>query len=253
MHLGVYPPNGRIRVAAPLKTSDEAIRLFVISRIPWIRRQRLRFTRQERQTKREYVSGESHYLFGKRYRLNVIHANVRPKIEIRKMTHIDMYTKLGATAQQRAAMLDRFYRSELRKRFSSLIERWPRKVGVMVNEVKIKKMKTRWGTCNPKDKRVWLNLELAKKSLHCIDYVFVHELVHLVENGHSERFIRILESVLPNWERQREELNEGPLGYSEWECVPLRGSRASAGSEKVDRWDRTRTNESEPNSYSWAA
>src|SRR5712691_597668 len=131
MHLGVYPPNGRIRVAAPLKTSDEAIRLFVISRMPWIRRQQLRFSRQERQTKREYVSGESHYLFGRRYRLNVVQANVRPKIEIRKMTHIDMHVKPDATAQQRQSMLEGFYRSELRNRVPGLLDRWQKKMGVI--------------------------------------------------------------------------------------------------------------------------
>ena len=219
LHLGVYPPNGRVRVAAPLKTSDEAIRFFVISKMPWIKKQQLKFLKQERQSQREYVAGESHYFFGKRYRLNIIHTDTRPKIEIRRKTHIDLYIRPDTTVQQRKAIFEKFYRSELRNRVPSLLERWQKKVDVRVKEVKIKKMKTKWGTCNPKDRRIWLNLELAKKPLHCIDYVFVHELVHLIEKNHSERFMQFLESVLPHWQSNKEELNKGALGYSRWECV----------------------------------
>ena len=218
MHLGVYPPNGRIRVAAPLKTSDETIRLFVISRMPWIRKQQLKFLEQERQTQREYVAGESHYFFGNRYRLNIIHTDTHPKIEIRRKTHIDLYIRAVTTSPEREAIFEKFYRSELRKLVPSLLERWQKKVGVRVNEVKIKKMKTKWGTCNPKDGRIWLNLELAKKPLHCTDYVFVHELIHLIEKKHSERFMQLLKSSLPHWEHNKDELNKQPLGYSTWEC-----------------------------------
>lgn len=216
MHLGVYPPNGRIRVAAPLETSDETIRLFVISRMPWIRKQQLKFLGQERETQREYVSGESHYFLGSRYRLNVIHADARPRIEIRRNAHIDLYIKANTTTQEREVIFDRFYRSELRKLVPRLLERWQKKVGVRVNEVRIKKMKTKWGSCNPKDGRIWLNLELAKKALPCIDYVFVHELIHLTEKKHSERFMLFLKSALPQWQDNRDELNKQALGCSTW-------------------------------------
>lgn len=218
MHLGVYPPNGRIRVAAPLKTSDETIRLFVISKLHWIRKQQLKFLEQERQTQRAYVSGESHYFLGNRYRLNLIHTNTRPRIDIRRKSQIDLYIRADTTAKKREAIFERFYRSELRKLVPSLLERWQKKVGVRVDEVKIRKMKTKWGSCNPKDGRIWLNLELAKKTLHCIDYVFVHELAHLIEEKHSERFIQLLESVLPHWQDNKDELNKQALGYSMWKC-----------------------------------
>ena len=218
MHLGVYPPSGRIRVAVPLKTNDETIRLFVISKMPWIRKQQLKFLEQERQTQREYVAGESHYFLGNRYRLNIIHADTQPKIEIRKKTHIDLYIRADTTTQKREAIFEEFYRSELRKLVPSLLERWQKKVGVRVNEVKIKKMKTKWGTCNPEDGRIWLNLELAKKTLCCIDYVFVHELIHLIEKKHSERFIQVLKSALPHWQYNKDELNKQALGYSTWKC-----------------------------------
>ena len=218
MHLGVYPPNGRIRVAAPLKTTDETIRLFVISKMPWIRKQQLKFLQQERQMRREYVSGESHYLFGNRYRLNIIHADTQPRIEIRRKTHIDLYIRADTTTRKREAIFEEFYRSEVRKHVPSLLERWPRKVGVRVNEVRIRKMKTKWGSCNPKDGRIWLNLELAKKTLRCIDYVFVHELVHLIEKKHSDRFMQFLKSALPQWQHNKDELNKQALGYFTWEC-----------------------------------
>lgn len=218
MHLGVYPPNGRIRVAAPLKTSDEAIRFFVISRMPWIRKQQLKFLKQERETQREFVTGESHYFLGKRYRLNIIHTDGRPKTELRRTTFIDLAIRPDMTSEQREMIFEKFYRSELRKLVPGLLERWQKKVGVQAKEVCIKKMKTRWGTCISKERRIWLNLELAKKPLHCIDYVFVHELVHLIEKNHSERFMQLLESALPNWRSSREELNNGALGYSTWEC-----------------------------------
>ncbi len=218
MHLGVYPPNGRVRIAAPLRTSDETIRLFVISRMPWIKKQQLKFLRQERESPREYVTGESHYFLGKRYRLNVIPSDGRPKVEIRRKTHVDLHVKANTTTEQRRTVFDEFYRSELKKLIAGLVDRWEQKVGVHVREVKIRRMKTRWGTCNDEDKRVWLNLELAKKPLHCIDYVFVHELVHLIEKHHTKRFLQLLELAMPNWEHHKAELNEGVLSYFTWEC-----------------------------------
>lgn len=217
IHLGVYPPNGRIRVAVPLKTSDESTRLFVISKIPWLKKQQMRFSKQERQTPRKYVTGESHYFFGKRYTLNVIHTDKIQKLEIRKKTHIDLYIKSNTTIKQREKLFEKFYRSELTKIIPKL-EKWQNKVGANAKEVKIRKMKTKWGTCNNKDKRIWLNLELAKKPLHCIDYVFVHELVHLKERKHSDKFIQLLESAYPKWKQTKNELNQGILSHFEWGC-----------------------------------
>ena len=218
IHLGVYPPNGRIRVAVPLKTSDESTRLFVISKIPWIKKQQMRFSKQERQTSRKYVAGESHYFFGKRYTLNVIHTDKIAEIKIRKKTHVDLYIRPNTTIKQREKVFEKFYRNELEEIIPKLVEKWQKKVGVTAKEVKIRKMKTKWGTCNDKDKRIWLNLELAKKPFHCINYVFVHELVHLIEKNHSKQFIQLLESALPNWEYIKKELNEGVLSHSTWKC-----------------------------------
>jgi len=157
IHLGVYPPNGRIRVAAPLRTPDEAIELLV------------------------YVSGESHYFLGKRYLLNVIKTKDKPRIEIKRTKHIDLYIKEDMDFEKKEQIFENFYRSEIKKIIPDLKEKWEKIIGVNVNEVRIKKMKTKWGSCNPKAKRIWLNLELAKKPMHCIEYVMVHEMIHLIE------------------------------------------------------------------------
>jgi predicted metal-dependent hydrolase len=217
IHVGVYPPDGRVRVAAPLKTTDEAIKLLVISKMPWIKKQQLKFNRQERQTKRQYVSGESHYFLGNRYRLNVIQTDVKPRIEIKRKTRIDMYVKPQASVEEKERLMDRFYRSELKKQVPALVRKWEEITGLHVKEVKIKKMKTKWGTCNPNCQRVWLNLELAKKPHRCLEYVLVHEMTHLKEKHHDEQFELLLKSYMPQWEQSKQELNNGALGFSNWE------------------------------------
>jgi len=218
IHLGVYPPNGRIRMAVPLRTSDESARLYVISKTPWIKKQQKIFANHKRQTPRKYVTGETHFIFGKNYRLNVIKSNKPQKIEIKKKTHIDLYVEPNSTIKQREKIFEKYYRLEINKIIPKLLEKWQKKVGVKVKEVKIRKMKTKWGTCNDEDKRIWLNLELAKKPFHCIDYVFVHELIHLIVKKHSEKFLELLQSAYPKWQQSKDELNRGILSYFEWGC-----------------------------------
>jgi predicted metal-dependent hydrolase len=218
IHLGVYPPNGNVRVSAPLETPDDVIRLFVMSKMHWIKTQQIKFLEQERQPLREYVTGESHYFFGIRYRLNIVYTDMQPKLEIRNKSYLDLYVRSSTTISQREEIFEKFYRSEVKKLVPSVLERWQRKLGIQAKGVSIKKMKTKWGTCNSNDKRIWLNLELAKKPLHCIEYVFVHELIHLIEKSHSKRFIQLLETALPHWRRTREELNSFALGYFTWDC-----------------------------------
>jgi len=217
LHLGVYPPNGRVRIAVPLNTKEEAIRLFAISKIAWIKRQRIKFLDQERQSKREYVSGESHYYFGKRYLLNVIHISPIPRIELRKKTHIDMYIKPESPHHRREKILEEWYRTELKKQIPKLISKWEKIIGVKPKEVLVKKMKTKWGTCNHDSKRIWLNLELAKKPLYCLEYIFVHEMVHLLEKKHSDKFKEYLKKFMPKWGQYKDELNKQPLSYSHWD------------------------------------
>ena len=218
IHLGVYPPNGRIRMALPLRISDDSARLFAISKISWIKKQQKIFSKHQRQTPRKYVTGETHYLFGKAYRLNVIKSNEPSKIVTKRKTHIDLYIKKSSTILQRRNLFEKFYRKELEIILLKSVKKWEKKVGVKVKESRIRKMKTKWGTCNIKDKRIWLNLELAKQPFHCIDYVIVHELVHLKERKHNDRFIELLESAYPRWQEHKDELNQGILSHFEWGC-----------------------------------
>lgn len=217
LHLGVYPPEGRVRVAAPLRLNDDAVRLAVVSRLAWIRRQQAAFARQERESPREFVSGESHWFRGRRYRLDVLERHGPAAIAVRNNTVLSLQVPRGAGAQVRAGLLDRWYRAQLRAELPALLDRWLPKVGVRAPEIRIRKLKTLWGSCNAEAGRIWLNLELIKKPQPCLEFILVHELVHLVERHHNERFVVIMDRVLPTWRQAREELNRSPLAHSEWQ------------------------------------
>ena len=216
LHLGVYPPIGRVRVAAPLRVSDEAVRLAVISRLPWIKKQKTKFTNQARQTVREYVSGESHYFQGRRYRLNVIYQSGLPRVVVRNKSTIDLHVRDGSETVQRERVLLTWYRQELKQFIPALIAQWEPIIGVQVAEWQVKQMKTKWGTCNIEAKRIWLNLELAKKSKQCLEYIVVHEMMHLLERHHNDHFIELMNKFMPQWRMYREELNGSALGYEDW-------------------------------------
>ncbi|MFA5614053.1 MAG: SprT family zinc-dependent metalloprotease [Methanoculleus sp.] len=217
LHLGVYPPEGRVRVAAPLRVDDEAVRLAVIEKLPWIRRQQARFLAQERQSPREYTYRETHYFLGKRYLLNVIEHDGRPRVEVNGKERIDLYVPAGSDAQEREEIMLRWYRKELRALVPPLIEKWQEVIGVSVDDWRIKKMKTRWGSCTIEARRIWLNLELAKKPIPCIEYIIVHELVHLLERNHTDRFRDLMDQFMPQWRYCRDMLNQAPLGHENWE------------------------------------
>jgi predicted metal-dependent hydrolase len=217
LHLSVHPPNGRIRIAAPLTMNDDAIRTFAITKLSWIKKQQAKFQNQERQSEREYVSGESHYYQGKRYLLNVVYTNKKQRVIIRKNSQIDLYVREGSTKEQRKRVMMEWYRSELKKQIPALIGKWEKKIGVSVNSWGVKLMKTKWGTCNPKDKRIWFNLELAKKNPRCLEYIVVHEMIHLLEKHHNEKFYAYLEQFFPNWKEIKSELNGLIFESSKWE------------------------------------
>jgi predicted metal-dependent hydrolase len=216
LHLAVYPPTGRVRIATPLTLDDEAIRLFAISKLGWIKKHRKDFANQERQTKREYVSGESHYVEGHRYLLNVIYCNATPKVEIRNKKYIDLYVRLNSAVEQRERVMTKWYRQRLKERLPAVIGKWQAVIGVQVNNWEVKQMKTKWGTCRREVNLIRLNLELAKKPVHCLEYIVVHELVHLLERHHNERFIALLDSFMPQWRVYQMELNQHILSYDDW-------------------------------------
>jgi predicted metal-dependent hydrolase len=216
LHLGVYPPNGRVRVAAPLRLTDEAVRLAVIARLGWVRRRQAGFEQQDRQSEREMVSGESHYVQGRRYRLNVIEESVTPTIATRKNTTLEIRVRPGTDPRDREEALQQWYRQRLRSQLPELIAKWEPVVGVNVADCRIRRMKTRWGSSNAAARRVWVNLELAKKPLSCLEYIVVHEMVHLLERHHNDRFRELMDRVMPQWRVYRDELNRAPLSHENW-------------------------------------
>lgn len=216
LHLGVYPPNGRVRVAAPLSVDDDAVRLAVVSRLGWIRRRQAEFAQQERQSRREFVTGESHYFEGRRYRLDVIEDDGPPTVSLINNSRMALRIRPDADQGQREKALYRWYRCQLRDRVPALLSKWEPEIGVKVEKVGIKRMKTRWGSCNSAKHQIWLNLELAKKPASCLEYIMVHEMVHLIESRHNERFLDLMDRFMPQWRMHRDELNQSPLGHADW-------------------------------------
>jgi predicted metal-dependent hydrolase len=216
LHLSVLPPNGWIRVSAPRNMKDDTIRTLLALRLPWIKKQQNKFTSQERQTKREYVSGESHYFLGKRYRLELVHKDKVPSVFLKGKNKIILQVRQNSTVAKRQEVMMDWYRTELYVIVSDLLNKWQKKIGVQVKFWSIKRMKTRWGTCNQKSARVLINLELAKKPIACIEYVIVHELVHLIEKKHNEKFQNLMTKYLPKWQSIKEGLNSFVLSYEKW-------------------------------------
>ncbi|MBC7618920.1 MAG: M48 family metallopeptidase [Candidatus Saccharibacteria bacterium] len=216
LHLGVYPPMGRVRVAAPLVVNDEAVRLAIIDKLGWIKRQRAQFAKQPRQSEREMVNGESHYFLGRRYRLRVHEHDGAARVALRGVASMDLFVRPGSGTEKREAVLLDWHRASLRSVIADLLEVWQPKLGVQATHWGIKKMKTKWGSCNVNARRIWLNLDLAKKPAQCLEYIVVHELVHLLERNHTERFTALMDRYLPDWRTRREVLNSSPLGHEAW-------------------------------------
>ncbi len=216
LHLGVYPPNGRVRVAAPLHLDNDAVRAAVVSRLAWIRKKQAEFEKQIRQSQREFVSGESHYYRGRRYRLQAREFDGPPGVQLLNNSRMEIRFRPRADRNTREAILYRWYRHQLRNQMVSLKAEWEHKIGVTVNDIRIKKMKTLWGSCNIEAKRIWLNLELAKKPASCLVYILVHEMVHLIERSHNDRFRALMDEHLPQWRMYRDELNAAPLAHEDW-------------------------------------
>lgn len=215
IHLSVYPPNGKVKISAPGRMDLDTIRVFAISKLSWIKKQQEIFKNQDRETPREYLTRESHYFKGKRYLLKVVEQKASPKV-ILKHSEIELYIRPNTTIEKRKHALDEWYRAELKKIVPKMIEKWEKKIGVKCNEFGIKKMRTKWGTCNTEAKRIWLNLELAKKPTECLEYIIVHELVHLLERRHNNRFISFMDEFMPKWRFYRDELNRLPFRHIDW-------------------------------------
>jgi predicted metal-dependent hydrolase len=215
LHIGVYPPIGRVRVAAPEQLDDDQVRLAVIHRLPWIKRQRQQLREAERQSEREMITGESHYVWGVRHRLEVVERSGRPEFEI-KGGRLVLYAPAGTSSQRKRDLLDRWNRDQLRLATSEYISRAERKLKVSVPSWSIRRMKTKWGTCNRETGHIYLNVELAKKLPDCLEYIVLHEAAHLLERSHDDRFAALLDRTLPDWRTRRDQLNGAPLDAQKW-------------------------------------
>jgi predicted metal-dependent hydrolase len=216
LHLGVYPPHGRVRVAAPLAVSDDAVRLAVVTKMGWIKRQKAKFAAQPRQSERAYISGESHYFLGQRYRLRLVETARAGHVLVKNSRTLELHMRPGSDVSAREGVFIRWQRAELQRRLDPIVAKWSEAVGVPVPTWGVKRMKTKWGTCNNQARRIWINLEMIKKPVACLEYIVAHELAHLIEPNHSDRFVAILDRVLPTWRMLREELNSEPLSHEEW-------------------------------------
>lgn len=215
LHLSVHPPTGRVTISAPARMSPDAIRVFAISKLGWIRRQRTKLSAQVRETPREYVDRESHYLWGRRYLLTVRERDEAAAIT-RRHNRLTLCVRPGTDTEARAAIMARWYRDQIRSALPALLDKWQPVLGVSCNRVLIQKMKTQWGSCNAATGNIRLNTELAKKPPECLEYVLVHELTHLREPSHGERFVAILDAQLSGWREARALLNAAPLAHEAW-------------------------------------
>ncbi|WP_286034774.1 M48 family metallopeptidase [Megamonas hypermegale] len=214
MYIKVLPPDGKVVITAPKTVNDDVIRMFVISKINWIKNQKQKFENQPRQTKRQYVTGESYYLWGRRYRLDVQHVKNNNNV-ILVGDKIILEIRKESTVEQRAKVLNEWYRQQLKEKIPRVLKKCENIVGVKAIDCRIKNMKTKWGTCNIEKGRIWINLQLVKKTPRCLEYVIIHELIHLLERHHNERFYKFMDLYYPNWKVTKDLLNQQMLDYFE--------------------------------------
>jgi predicted metal-dependent hydrolase len=209
LRLIVYPPEGKVKITAPLLMHEETIHAFITAKLAWIQKHKQKYLNRAPQTEIHFARGEKHYLFGAPYMLNVIERNKPPRVEFTG-TEITLYIKPGSTRLQRTKTIEAWYRTVLKEKAVPLIAKWENIIGVSVNDFGIKKMKTRWGSCNIRAKRVWLNLELARRSVNCLDFIILHELVHLLERNHNAKFKAHMDRFMPEWRIYNKELKQIP-------------------------------------------
>lgn len=215
IHLSVYPPTGRVRIAAPNRMNIETIRAFAISKIGWIRNNQIKFDEQKRETPREFLDRESHYLWGKRYLLDFSETNSKPALKLGHQK-FHLFLPNGDATLAAAKLIDDMYREQIRSASENLAQKWQNLLGVEINQIYIQKMKTRWGSCNPQKRNIRLNLELAKKPEICLEYILLHEIIHFFEPTHGAKFVKLMDENMLNWRLIRKQLNEEPLSHTDW-------------------------------------
>lgn len=215
VHLSVYPPHGRVTLVAPLATRLEVARAYAVSKLGWIRAQQEKLYNQARETKRRFITRESHYLWGRRYLLTVQELDAKPSVS-QDHRRVTLTVRSGSSEIVRAKVMHEWHKALLHEVVPRMIHKWEKQLGVTVGAYFLQRMKTKWGSCNPKAGHIRLNTELVKKPKDLLEYVVVHEMIHLIEPTHSERFLALLAEHFPAWREARAELNELPLGAEVW-------------------------------------
>ena len=211
IHLSVYPPEGEVRISAPLYLSMDTIRVFALSKLQWIRKEQQKFQDQERETPREYLDRESHYLWGERYMLVLAYADAPASVSL-KHNKLMLTVRPHSTQSKKQEVLEAWCRQQLRDKAEVMLRKWEERLGVKTNRLIIQKMKTKWGSCSPDTRIIRLNLELVKKPPQYLEYITVHELIHLLEPTHNKRFTELMNAAMPKWREFREELNRIAIG-----------------------------------------
>jgi len=215
VHLSVHPPRGRVTLSAPTETRLEVARAYAITRLSWIREQQAKLRAQNRETPRAFIERESHYLWGRRHLLTVIERDAKPSVKV-DHKRITLIVRPSSDQAKRAAIIHEWHKALLHEFIPTLISKWEPKLDVQVTAYFLRRMKTKWGSCNHKVGHIRLNTELVKKPKDLIEYVVVHEMLHLIEPTHSDQFISLITDHLPTWREARAELNELPLTAEEW-------------------------------------
>ena len=215
VHLSVHPPHGRVTLVAPMATRLEVARAYAITKLGWIRNQREKLAKQARETPRKFIERESHSLWGRRHLLTVAYKDAKPTVSI-DHKRITLTVRPGSSAEKRAYVIHEWHKSLLRALIPPLIKKWESKLNIKVSGYFLQRMKTKWGSCSPRTRHIRLNTELVKKPKDLLEYVIVHEIAHLLEPNHSERFVALLQRNYPSWREARAELNELPLGHESW-------------------------------------
>ncbi|MBF0356653.1 MAG: M48 family metallopeptidase [Alphaproteobacteria bacterium] len=215
IHLSVYPPTGRVRIAAPLRMNLDTIRVFAISKLGWIKKHQGKIRNQEREPPREYLDRESHYLWGRRYLLKIVELEAAPKVELKHRTLL-LQVRPGTSRDAMQAILSQWYRDQIKAAMPVLLAKWQPIIGVQVSRFHVQRMKTKWGSCSPVARSIRLNTELAKKPRDCLEYIVVHEMMHLLAPTHSQHFQSLMSEFMPRWQHHRKRLNRLPVSQEDW-------------------------------------
>jgi predicted metal-dependent hydrolase len=215
VHLSVHPPTGRVRISAPARMNPATIRVFAISKLAWIKQQQRKMRAQERETPRDYLDRESHFVWGKRYLLTVVEGDRPHSVELRHSRML-LGVRPGLDEHKRQALVEGWYREQLKKAVPPLIAKWEPLVGVRVTRFFVQRMKTKWGSCSHRARTIRLNTDLARKPRECLEYLVVHEMVHILEPTHNARFVAMMDRLLPPWRFRRQQLNRLPVRHEEW-------------------------------------